>query len=84
MLAKIKNSFFAAHRLVGVKHLPRYLGAFAWRFNRRFVLKTIASPSRQRQRRQCPTASSNWLRLDGKQVARYGERAGSGEGLHSS
>src|SRR5713226_4532920 len=21
--------------------LPRYLGAFAWRFNRRFVLKTI-------------------------------------------
>src|SRR4030088_25092 len=23
------------------KHLPRYLGAFAWRFTRRFVLKTI-------------------------------------------
>jgi hypothetical protein len=21
--------------------MPRYLGAFAWRFNRRFVLKTI-------------------------------------------
>jgi len=31
----------AAHRVVGAKHLPRYLGAFAWRFNRRFVLKTI-------------------------------------------
>ena len=27
--------------VVGAKHLPRYLGAFAWRFNRRFVLKTI-------------------------------------------
>ena len=29
------------HRAVVAKHLPRYLGAFAWRFNRRFVLKTI-------------------------------------------
>jgi hypothetical protein len=27
--------------VVDAKHLPRYLGAFAWRFNRRFVLKTI-------------------------------------------
>jgi hypothetical protein len=27
--------------VVGAKHLPGYLGAFAWRFNRRFVLKTI-------------------------------------------
>src|SRR5215510_3160945 len=26
---------------VAAKHLPRYLGAFAWLFNRRFVLKTI-------------------------------------------
>jgi Arc/MetJ-type ribon-helix-helix transcriptional regulator len=25
----------------GAKHLPRYLGAFAWRFNRHFVPKTI-------------------------------------------
>src|SRR6516164_4759576 len=32
---------------------------------------TSASPSRQRQRRQCPTASSNWLRLDGKQDRPY-------------
>jgi hypothetical protein len=31
----------AAHRAVAAKRLPRYLGAFAWRFNRRFVLKTI-------------------------------------------
>ena len=29
------------HRAVAAKHLPRYLGAFAWRFNRRFVLKAI-------------------------------------------
>jgi hypothetical protein len=40
MLANIKNSLLATHRAVGAKHLPRYLGAFAWRFNRRFVLKT--------------------------------------------
>ena len=39
--ANIKNSLLATHRVVGAKHLPRYLGAFAWRFNRRFVLKTI-------------------------------------------
>src|SRR6516165_4826787 len=32
---------------------------------------TSASPSRQRQLRQCPTASSNWLRLDGKQDPYY-------------
>jgi hypothetical protein len=41
MLANMKNSLLATHRVVGAKHLPRYLGAFAWRFNRRFVLKTI-------------------------------------------
>src|SRR4051812_1148776 len=41
LLANIKNSLLAAHRAVAAKHLPRYLGAFAWRFNRRFVLKTI-------------------------------------------
>jgi hypothetical protein len=31
----------ATHRVVGAKHLPGYRGAFAWRFDRRFVLKTI-------------------------------------------
>src|SRR4029077_2372046 len=41
MLANIKNSLLATHRVVAAKHLPRYLGAFAWRFNRRFVLKSI-------------------------------------------
>src|SRR3954453_4549646 len=41
LLANIKNSLLATHRAVAAKHLPRYLGAFAWRFNRRFVLKTI-------------------------------------------
>ena len=41
VLANVKNSLLATHRQVGAKHLPRYLGAFAWRFNRRFVLKTI-------------------------------------------
>ena len=41
MLANIKNSLLATHRVVAAKHLPRYLGAFAWRFNRRFALKSI-------------------------------------------
>src|ERR1700722_18483393 len=41
MLANVKNSLLATHRVVGAKHLPRYLGSFAWRFNRRFVLMTI-------------------------------------------
>jgi hypothetical protein len=41
MLANIENSLLATHRAVGAKHLPRHLGAFAWRFNRRFRLKTI-------------------------------------------
>ena len=41
VLANVKNSLLATHRVVSAKHLPRYLGAFAWRFNRRFVLKTI-------------------------------------------
>jgi ISXO2-like transposase domain len=41
VLANVKNSLVATHRAVGAKHLPRYLSAFAWRFNRRFVLKTI-------------------------------------------
>jgi transposase-like protein len=38
VLANVKNSLLATHRAVAAKHLPRYLGAFAWRFNRRFVL----------------------------------------------
>jgi hypothetical protein len=41
MLANVKNSLLATHRAVDAKHLPRYLGAFAWCFNRRYVLKTI-------------------------------------------
>jgi signal transduction histidine kinase len=41
VLANVKHSLLATHRAVGAKHLPRYLGAFAWRFNRRFVLKMI-------------------------------------------
>ena len=39
MLANVKNSLLTTHRVVGAKHLPRDLGAFA--FNRRFGRKTI-------------------------------------------
>jgi hypothetical protein len=41
MRPTVKNSLLATHRAVDAKHLPRYLGAFAWRFNRRYVPKTI-------------------------------------------
>jgi hypothetical protein len=63
MLAKIENSLLATHRVVDAKHLPRYLGAFAWWFNRRFVLKTIherlaiaatATPPMPRLRKNTP------------------------------
>ena len=30
-----RDAPLATHWVVGAKHLPRYLGAFAWRFNRR-------------------------------------------------
>ena len=58
MLANVKNSLLATHRVVGAKHLPRCLGAFAWRFNHRFALKTderlaIAATTTRRS----PTAS---------------------------
>src|SRR4051812_12259770 len=41
VLANVKNSLLATHRAAAAKHLPPSPGAFAWRFNRRFVLKTI-------------------------------------------
>ena len=46
-------------RVVGAKHLPRCLGAFAWRFNRRFALKTIDErlAIAATTTRRCPTAS---------------------------
>ncbi|HKF95467.1 MAG TPA: transposase [Gammaproteobacteria bacterium] len=49
LLANIKNSLLAAHRAVAAKHLPRYLGAFAWRFNRRFVLNNPRAAGHRRR-----------------------------------
>src|SRR4051794_20536270 len=49
VLANVKNSLLATHPAVAAKHLPRYLGAFAWRFNRRFVLngqQPVTKPER--------------------------------------
>ncbi|MGA8382578.1 MAG: hypothetical protein WB710_15760 [Stellaceae bacterium] len=60
MLANVKNSLLATHpRVVGAKHLPRCLGAFAWRLNRRFALKTIDErlAIAATTTRRCPTAS---------------------------
>ena len=68
MLANVKNTLVAT-RVVGAKHLPRYLGAFAWRFNHRFGLKPSKSalPSPQLHPADALTGSSHWLRLAGKQ-----------------
>jgi hypothetical protein len=49
VLANVKKSLLATHRIVGAKHLPRYLGAFAWRFNRRFVFKDDPRAARHRR-----------------------------------
>ncbi len=75
MLANVKNSLLATHRVVGAKHLPRYLGAFAWRFNRRYVLKTIherlAIARHGPTPPMPPTVSSNRLSRDGKREGSY-------------
>ena len=52
------ETLLATHRAVGAKHLPRYLGAFAWRFNRRFVLKTIHDTGSTTGRRPWPNADA--------------------------
>src|SRR5262249_22697936 len=69
MLANIKNSLLAAPRVVA-PNICRATSAPSPGVSTDALSSkqsTSASPSRQRQRRQCPTASSNWLRLDGKQ-----------------
>jgi hypothetical protein len=73
MLADIKNTRRATHRAVDARHLPRYLGAFAWRFNRRYVPKTIHErlAIAATTTPPMPIPSSNWLRLDGKREPDY-------------
>jgi hypothetical protein len=59
---------------VGAKHLPRYLGAFAWRFQPPLYPENHPRAARHRRNqppRQCPTASSNSLRLDGRREICY-------------
>jgi len=41
ILGNLKGSLLGVCRWVSVKHLPRYLAEFQWRFNRRFDLSTI-------------------------------------------
>jgi transposase-like protein len=36
MIGNVKNSIHGAYHSINPKHLPRYLGAFCYRFNRRF------------------------------------------------
>jgi len=58
-IANVKNSLMAEPRAVGAKHRRAISGAFAGRFNRRFVLKTIHErlALAEQQPTQCPTVS---------------------------
>jgi hypothetical protein len=73
MLANIKNSLLATHRVSPLNiyratSAPSLGGSTDALSSKQ---STSASPSRRRQRRRCPTSSSNWLRLDGKQELYY-------------
>ena len=41
MLGNVKNSLRGTYHAVRSRHLGRYLGAFSWRFNRRFELERM-------------------------------------------
>ena len=41
LLGNLKNSFRGTHHAIQHKHLPRYLGEFCYRFNRRFQLEDL-------------------------------------------
>ena len=40
-LGNIKTALAGTYHHVSVKHAPRYLSSYAWRFNRRFQLDTL-------------------------------------------
>ena len=40
-LGNVKNAWHGTYHAVHPTHLGRYLGAFAWRFNRRFQLERV-------------------------------------------
>lgn len=40
-LGNVKNALHGTYHALGTRHLGRYLGAFAWRFNRRFQLDRL-------------------------------------------
>ncbi|MCB1738784.1 MAG: IS1595 family transposase, partial [Gammaproteobacteria bacterium] len=41
MLANIKNAMLGTYRQISLKHSPRYLAEFQYRFNRRFKLEDM-------------------------------------------
>ncbi|MFT5164299.1 MAG: hypothetical protein ACI9FJ_002900, partial [Alteromonadaceae bacterium] len=61
----VKNSIHGAYHSINPKHLPHYLGAFCYRFNRRFERdKMLPRFMRSALKRyQCPIGFSNWQRL---------------------
>jgi hypothetical protein len=52
----------STHRAVDTKHLPRYLGAFAWRFNRR-------TGDRNRAALTLTAGDAHYLRGPGRKTA---------------
>nr|VVV05939.1 hypothetical protein AW0309160_03422 [Aliivibrio wodanis] len=41
MISNVKNSMHRTYHAINNKHLPRYLGEFVFKFNRRFNLEKI-------------------------------------------
>ena len=69
-LGNIKTAIVGTYRAIRDKHVPRYLAEFEYRFNRRYDLAAMLPRLGWAavRTRQCPTASSNWLKLMRKQV----------------
>ncbi len=43
MLGNVKRAIHGTYHAISAKHLPRYLGEFSYRFNRRYRLEEMVS-----------------------------------------
>ena len=64
-IGNIKTAIVGTYRAIHGKDVPRYLAEFEYRFNRRYDFAAMlpASAGLPSAPRQCPSVSSNWLRL---------------------
>ena len=60
-LGNIKSAITGTYRKLGPDHAERYLASFAWRYNRRYHLKTMipASSTAPHEPAPCPTKTSS-------------------------